>query len=166
MSRLVLVGLPGVGKTSVVRRLGSELACPAVDTDDVLSRAVGCPASEYLRREGEEAFRIAEVAALVEALDDDNVVATGGGVVTTITARELLAKQITFWLDCDDDVIVTRLGRVDRPLIDGDVEASLAALRRDRAAWYEEVSRARIDATGAVRDVAQRVREALLEVNS
>jgi shikimate kinase len=166
MSRLVLVGLPGVGKTSVARKLGSEWDCPVVDTDDVLSRAVGCPASVYLRREGEEAFRRAEVAALVEALSEDNVVATGGGVVTTMQARELLVKQVTFWLDCEDDVIATRLGQVDRPLIGDDVEASLAALRRERTAWYEEVSRARIDGSGTVRDVTKRVRDALAEVSS
>jgi shikimate kinase len=165
MSRLVLVGLPGVGKTSVARKLGSELNCPAVDTDDVLGRAVGCPASLYLRREGEEAFRTAEVAALTEVLDQDNVVATGGGVVTTRAARELLVKHVTFWLDCEDDVIVARLGHVDRPLIGDDVEASLAALRLERDEWYEEVSRARIDASGSLRDVTKRVRDALLEVS-
>jgi shikimate kinase len=137
-----------------------------VDTDDVLSRAVGCSASLYLRREGEEAFRTAEVAALREALADDNVVATGGGIVTTKAARELLVTHVTYWLDCDDDVIAARLGRVDRPLIGDDVGASLATLRRNRSSWYEEVSRARIDASGTVRDVVQRVRDTLAEVTS
>lgn len=166
MSRLVLVGLPGVGKTSVAQRLGVEWQCRAVDTDDVLARAVGCPASEFLRREGVDAFRVAEMAALTEALDDDNVVATGGGVVTIASARELLATQVTLWLDCDDDVIVGRLGNVDRPLIGEQVETSLLALRREREAWYQEVSRARIDATGTVGDVTQRVRDALHGVAS
>jgi shikimate kinase len=161
MSRLVLVGLPGVGKTSVARKLGSEWDCPVVDTDELVGRGVGCPASEYLRREGEEAFRTAELAALREALGEDNVVATGGGVVATPAARELLVKQVTFWLDCDDVVIAARLGRVDRPLIGEDVEASLLALRRERVGWYQEVSRARIDASGTVRDVTKRVRDAL-----
>jgi shikimate kinase len=106
------------------------------------------------------------MAALTEALDDDNVVATGGGVVTIASARELLATQVTLWLDCDDDVIVGRLGNVDRPLIGEQVETSLLALRREREAWYQEVSRARIDATGTVGDVTQRVRDALHGVAS
>jgi shikimate kinase len=150
-----------VGKTSVARQLGAELQCPAVDTDDILARAVGCSAPEFLRREGVDAFRLAEMAALVEALDDDNVVATGGGAVTTVSARELLVTQVTLWLDCADDVILERLGSVDRPLMGADVAVSLRGLRREREAWYEEVSRARIDATGTVSDVAQRVRDAL-----
>lgn len=166
MSRLVLVGLPGVGKTSVARLLASAWDCPAVDTDDLVSRDAGCPAALYLRREGVEAFRIAEVAALVNALEGDNVVATGGGIVTTPAARELLIGTTTLWLDCDDEVIVGRLGNVDRPLIGEDASVSLATLRSEREGFYQEVSRARVEASGALRDVAQRVRETLAEVTS
>lgn len=165
MARLVLVGLPGVGKTTVARKLASEWNCEALDTDDLLSRTVGCTAPEYLRREGEKNFRLAEFESLVEALKSDGVVATGGGVVTTPAARELLSEEVTLWLDCDDAVLVARLGEADRPLLGDDVAASLAQLRGERATFYETVARARVDASGALDDVAQRVRDAASEVS-
>jgi shikimate kinase len=160
MARLVLVGLPGVGKTTVARALAEEWGCGVFDTDDLLSQAVGCRAPEYLRREGVVAFRNAELAALEEALKGDAVVATGGGVVTTSAARELLSAQVTLWLDCDDDVLLSRLGGVDRPLIGEDAGAALVQLRRERATLYAEVARARIDASGSLVDVTKRTRDA------
>jgi shikimate kinase len=155
------VGLPGVGKTTIAQLLGEEWACGSVDTDDLLSDAVGCPAPEYLRREGLAAFRSVELDALRTALDGGGVVSTGGGVVTTSAARDLLQASVTLWLDCDDAVLAARLGDVDRPLIGADVDAALAQLRRERATLYAEVSRARIDASGDPDEVARRVRDAL-----
>jgi shikimate kinase len=160
MARLVLVGLPGVGKTTVAQLLGEEWGCGSLDTDDLVSEAVGSPAPEYLRREGLGAFRSAELDALRIALDGDSVVSTGGGVVTTSAARELLQASVTYWLDCDDAVLAARLGGVDRPLIGADVNAALVQLRRERATLYAEVARARIDASGDATVVAQRVRDA------
>ena len=164
MARLVLVGLPGVGKSSVARQLGASWSCPVLDTDQVLSATVGCAAPEYLRREGEEAFRRAELTALEAALAVDGVVATGGGVVTSASARDLLRAEVTIWLDCDDDTLRSRLGGVDRPLLGEDVETALVRLRREREVLYREVARVRVDASGALRDVTQRVRDAAGEV--
>jgi shikimate kinase len=164
MARLVLVGLPGVGKTTVARLLGDEWGCGAVDTDDLLSEAVGIAAPEYLRREGLVAFRSAELAALEVALDGDQVVSTGGGVVTTSAARELLRAQVTLWLDCDDDVLVARIDNVDRPLLGNDVATALAQLRRERATLYAEVARVRVDASGQLGVVTDRTRHAANEV--
>jgi shikimate kinase len=159
------VGLPGVGKTTIAQRLASEWGCIATDTDDLVSEAVGCPAPEYLRREGLVAFRSVELDALRTALANDGVVSTGGGVVTTSAGRELLQENVTLWLDCDDAVLAARLGDVDRPLIGADVHAALAQLRRERATLYAEVARARIDASGEPDVVAMRVKDAANEVS-
>jgi shikimate kinase len=110
------------------------------------------------------AFRGAELDALRLALGGDGVVSTGGGVVTTSAARELLQVSVTFWLDCDDAMLSARLGDVDRPLIGADAHAALAQLRRERATLYAEVARARIDASGDPDVVARRVRDASNEV--
>jgi shikimate kinase len=164
MARLVLVGLPGVGKSSVARQLGVEWACPVLDTDEVLAANVGGPAAEYLRREGERAFRRAELVALEGALTSPGVVATGGGVVTTAHARELLRAEVTCWLDCDDDVLLARLGDVERPLLGEDAAGALARLRAQRTGFYDEVSRVRVDASGTLDEVTRRVRDGASEV--
>src|SRR5487761_2046299 len=83
MARLVLVGLPGVGKTSVAEKLADLWGCQFVDTDELVAAVHGKPSAEILREDGESVFRDLELAALSGAVDLDAVIATGGGVVTT-----------------------------------------------------------------------------------
>jgi shikimate kinase len=156
---LVLVGLPGVGKSTVAASLAERRHTRALDTDDLLAEAVGVSAARYLRVEGESSFRMRELEVLTTALegDGDVVIATGGGIVCTPGARVVLSKAWTLWLDCDDDVILSRLGDVDRPLLAEDPTAAIARLRVERGEWYREVSRARIDTAAPLEDVVAQV---------
>ncbi len=158
MARLVLVGLPGVGKTTVAHALAQAWHCAALDTDEVVASNVGMSAPQYLRERGETEFRMRELEALKEAVATNDVVATGGGVVCTSEAREVLLRECTLWLDCIDEEIVPRLKEIDRPLLEGDSGAQLAKLRAQRGAWYQEVAKARIEASGTLDNVLERVR--------
>ena len=159
MSRLILVGLPGTGKTTVARALASLWHCEAVDTDDILATTTGVAAAQYLREAGEIDFRSRELESLRAALDEatDAVIATGGGIVCSPDAREDLAHEFTLWLDCDDEVILARLGDVERPLLAERPAEALAKLRRDRVEWYREVSRSRIATSASLDEVIARV---------
>ncbi|HEY1761365.1 MAG TPA: shikimate kinase [Acidimicrobiales bacterium] len=161
MARLVLVGLPGAGKTTLAGVLAQHWGCDVVDTDDVLATKVGEPAADYLRQHGEEEFRRRELDALRTALQTDAVIATGAGIVTTAPARALIAKETVVWLDCNDATLTVRVGPGERPLLGEDHAGALARLRSERESWYESVARVRIDASGTPDEVASRILHAL-----
>jgi len=93
-------------------------------------------------------------------LQGDVVVSTGGGVVTSNEARELLGSQVTLWLDGGDDVLIARLEGGDRPLLGEDMKTDLARLRAQREDWYREVSLSRVDAEGTLDEVVRRICDA------
>jgi shikimate kinase/3-dehydroquinate synthase len=161
VARLVLVGLPGVGKTTLAGVLAQHWGCDAVDTDEILATQVGEPAADYLREYGEEEFRQRELDALRSTLHSDAVIATGAGIVTTAPARALIAQETVIWLDCDDATLTVRVGPGERPLLGEDHASALARLRGERESWYESVARIRIDASGTPDEVASRVLHAL-----
>ncbi|NNN02225.1 MAG: shikimate kinase [Acidimicrobiaceae bacterium] len=166
MSRLVLVGLPGAGKSSVARALADHWTCSWVDTDDLIVEETASAPADVLRERGEPVFRDLEAAALERALRTDAVVATGGGVVERERSREMLKKIPTIWLDCSDEVILGRLGAGDRPLMAHDAPQTLKRLRATRERWYREVSLARVESSGTLEDVIGLIEAALTRARS
>ncbi|GAA4715178.1 shikimate kinase [Sphingomonas lutea] len=117
---IVLVGLMGVGKSTVGRRLARRLALPFVDSDSEIEDAVGLPAGEVFERYGEQDYRDGERRLVARLVDGQvRVIATGGGVFVDPRTRALLNERtITVWLDAPIDVLAERTGRRDtRPLL-------------------------------------------------
>jgi shikimate kinase len=157
VARVVLVGLPGTGKSAVARGVGEALLIPAVDTDAVLETRLPGGVAGYLRTFGEEPFRHEELQALEEALGTDVVVSTGGGIVETPMARELLATQFVVWLDATDEQLVPRLIDGNRPLLGEDKAQGLARLRERRTTWYESVADTKVDCAHSIEEVTKAV---------
>ena len=155
MAVAVLVGLPGSGKTTTGRALARALGRDFVDVDDVFFEREGVTVQDFLREHGEAAFRQREVEALVQALEVPAIVATGGGVVTTPSARRLLGGELTLWLDCPDEVLVSRVATGDRPLLGADPAARLSRLREERESFYRDVSRFNVDSSQSLEQLVR-----------
>jgi len=137
---IALVGLSGVGKSSVGRRLASALGMPFRDADAEVEAAAGRPIVEIFAQYGEPAFRDGERRVIARLLADaPHVLATGGGAFMHAETRALIKTQaISVWLKADIEVLARRVGRKDnRPLLAGrDPLAVLAAQAADRYPVY------------------------------
>jgi shikimate kinase len=161
-----LVGLPGVGKSAVAQALAERWRCDALDTDDVIAIAVAMPAAQYLREFGESHFRERELEALQSVVENDAVIATGAGIVTSERARQLIERELAVWLDVDDDTLLERAAVGERPLLGDDHAESLIRLRGEREASYRAIARVRVDAAGSLDEVVDRIVAATREVTS
>jgi shikimate kinase len=162
---VVLVGLMGVGKSTVGRRLAKRLGLPFVDSDAAIEDASGFSAAEVFERYGEQDFRDGErrlVARLVE--DEVRVIATGGGAFVDPRTRKLLNERaITVWLDAPVDILAERTSRRDtRPLLrNGDPKGTLERLSEERRPSYEEAHIHVKSGVGAHKDVVETIVRAL-----
>jgi shikimate kinase len=119
---IVLVGLMGVGKSSVGRRLANALSLPFRDADTEVEAAAGRSIAEIFADLGEPAFRDGERRVIQRLLEGPpHVLATGGGAFMSAETRALIKeKAISVWLKADLEVLARRVGRKDsRPLISG-----------------------------------------------
>jgi shikimate kinase len=153
MSRpVVLVGIMGVGKTTVGRRLAEALRWQFVDADDEIERAAGLTVAEIFARHGEPEFRRGEREVIARLLREDrHVVATGGGAfVDPLTRARIRERAVSIWLRAPLDVLMARVARRDdRPLLrTADPRATLEALLASRTPAYEEADLS-VDSTAA-----------------
>ena len=164
---IVLVGLMGVGKSTVGRRLARRLGLPFVDSDSAIEDAAGATAAEVFDRFGEADFRDGErrlVARLVEG--ERRVIATGGGAFVDPRTRELLKERaLTIWLDAPVEVLAERTARRDtRPLLrTADPKATLARLGEERRPAYAEADIHIRSGDGAHGEVVEAIISALRE---
>ncbi len=137
---VVLVGMMGVGKSSIGKRLAARLNVPFADADDEIERAAGLSISEIFEKFGEGYFRDGErrvIARLVEGVP--KIIATGGGAFVNADTRALiLERAISIWLDADVKVLADRVGRrSNRPLLkDKDPVEVLTELGKIRNPLY------------------------------
>lgn len=139
---ITLVGLMGVGKSSVGRRLANALDLPFKDADVEIEAAAGRSIPDIFAEMGEPAFREGERRVITRLLENPpHVLATGGGAFMNDETRALIKERsISVWLKADLDVLVRRVSRKDsRPLLSGkDPLAVLTELAEKRYPVYAE----------------------------
>jgi shikimate kinase len=150
---IVLIGMMGVGKSSIGRRLGARLGIAFVDADAEIERAAGMSIADIFARHGEESFRSGEARVIARLLSTGpQVLATGGGAVMNSATRALIqARGVSIWLSAEFELLLRRISKrkAERPMLQ---TADPAATLRELLAAREPVY-ARADLTVRSREV-------------
>ena len=151
-TNIVLVGMPGCGKTTVGRELAKLTGKPLVDLDEEIVRRAGKPIPDIFREEGENAFRDLESQALAETCaKDGQVIATGGGAVLRAENRAAMRRTgRVYWLRRDLNV----LPKEGRPLSQ---KGSLEEMYQMRKPLYEAAADFRVDNNQTAAEAAQQI---------
>ncbi len=140
---IVLVGMPGSGKSSIGRRLAPKLGMNFVDADaEIIKAANGMTIPEIFAKHGEAEFRSLEARVIGRLLEEKpSVIATGGGAFMNADTRASARRNaVSIWLKADIPVLLRRVKRKnDRPLLRGDdPEGTLKQLLSQREQTYAE----------------------------
>lgn len=140
---IVLIGMMGVGKSSIGRRLGARLSIPFIDADAEIEKAAGMSVADIFARHGEAAFRSGESRVIARLLDSGpQVLATGGGAVMNPETRALIKeKGVSVWLSAELDLLMRRISKrkAERPMLQtSDPAATLRELLAEREPLYAQ----------------------------
>lgn len=157
-SVVVIIGLPGVGKSTIGRRAARRLGWDFLDLDATIESRSGRTIREIFDAEGEEGFRRIESQTLRECLTSNGpcIVATGGGIVLREENRDALSgAAAVVWMTAGVDDLASRLapragaGKGHRPLLDGDLGDNLRRLQTERSDLYAVVATDVVDTSGS-----------------
>ncbi|CAN5205523.1 bifunctional shikimate kinase/3-dehydroquinate synthase [soil metagenome] len=157
---IVLVGMPGSGKSTVGRIVAERLGRRFVDTDALVEDLIGMAVPAYLERYGESAFRTEEAVAITEACSVPGAVigAGGGAVIDPLSRWALWHHGTVAWLEVAPRHLLPRLeaDAVDRPTLRPYDTARLVAVLAERAPAYRAAD-LHLDASGDASDIADAV---------
>ena len=144
MPRLILIGPPGCGKSTVGAAIANKLSIEFIDTDSAIEISYGHKISDIFVDKGEDFFRDLEFTALTQPLSvKDCVLSLGGGAPIASRAQNLLKSSQTpvFFLDVSLAVAAPRVGfNRDRPLLLGNPRAQWQSLAETRRPIYESLA--------------------------
>jgi shikimate kinase len=166
-TNIYLVGLMGVGKSTIGKKLASRLGVSFIDCDQELERRNGVTVSTIFDIEGESGFRKRETRLLEELVEQDiGVIATGGGVVTQKSNRALLKnKGCVIYLNASVDLLWSRLRYCkNRPLLENqNPKKKLQALYQQRDPLYREVATTVVSVgKGSALNTARKIEQVLI----
>ncbi len=139
---IVFVGMMGVGKTTIGRRLAPKIGLPFFDADEEIEKAAGMKVSDLFQNHGEAHFRNGEAQIIKRLLEGPPaVIATGGGAISNENTRAIIKdKALSIWLRAPIPLIVERATkRPTRPLLKtGDPKEIITRLLDERSPYYEQ----------------------------
>lgn len=154
MQNIVIIGMPGSGKTAVSTMLAERLGRKILDTDMIVSEKAGMTIPEIFAAQGEAGFRKLETEATAEVGKlSGNIISTGGGVVTVADNYELLHQNgVIVWIERDTN----KLARDGRPI---SLSSDLNELYAARLPLYEHFADIKADNNGDINDTVNAIME-------
>ena len=166
--RLVFVGAPGSGKTTIGKQVAEKLGVEFIDVDNEIEMDEKTTISDIFVQKGEAYFRQLEREKISELLNSFNgVLSLGGGSVLDESTRQALAIAPVMWLKVSSGDASSRVGLgLSRPVLMGNVRSTLVKLLEERTPLYEEVADWEIDTSKkSIEEVVQEVLLQTSEVN-
>ncbi|MCW0953842.1 shikimate kinase [Weissella ceti] len=151
MSKLILIGFMGAGKTTTAELLSQQLNVPMLDTDVMIAEETGQTPGEIFSAKGETAFRMLEKNIVQKALQQEGILATGGGVVETTVNRERLYDNPApvYYLSGGFGQTMERIvDDMDRPILRNSSLSEIGVLWRSRLPKYEAAANVTIHTDG------------------
>ena len=136
---LVFLGMMGSGKTSIGSLVSKKLNLPFLDIDSLIIENTGMSISEIFEKKGEDYFRNREEKTTLKCLKKiRNVISLGGGgFINTKIRKEILANHFSFWLSCDESILIKRIkGSKKRPLAFKSTDKEIRTLIKNRSKIY------------------------------
>ena len=167
MAPIVLVGVPGAGKTTVGKLLARAMNVDFFDSDQVIESRAGKSVSDIFTQDGEPAFRKIEHDVVCDLLQNDAaVLALGGGSLGNDDTRTQVSKAKVVWLIAGLAQAVDRVGmNRNRPLLLGNVRGQLADLMTAREPLYKEVATIAVDTSKLIpSEVVQAITDELTKL--
>ena len=158
---IVLIGMPGSGKSTVGRQIAEKTGRKLVDIDAVIVESIGMTIPEYFEQHDEEAFRAEETRAIAEVCKQSGlVIATGGGCITRERNKDLLCQNgVVIFLQRDLELLSTK----GRPLSQ---KNSLEEMYAYRLPLYRAFADAEVQSTGVPELTADKMLEVYHEILS
>ena len=139
---IVLIGMMGVGKTSIGKLLSKRTALPFYDSDNEIEKELGLRIDEIFKKYGEKYFRNKELETFEVLIDkEQSVIASGGGSFVNKSIQDKIKKKcISVWLKASEDTLLERLkNSKNRPLLDvSNRKEMIASLLKERESAYSK----------------------------
>ncbi|HZJ99825.1 MAG TPA: shikimate kinase [Tissierellaceae bacterium] len=157
MKNIVLIGMPGSGKTTIGKILAEELDMKFCDSDEYIEEHSGKSIPEIFQ-DGEERFRSIEKEAILEISNEENtVIATGGGVVKSLeNIINLKNNGVLIFINRPLEDIMSDIDANHRPLIKDEIE-KLNKLFEERYSLYKKYSDYEVMNRGSLQELVTKI---------